>query len=43
MTMVTPLHLLLFGALKIEYTKEFVQLDNWYVMVDGGQLKKEIK
>ncbi|XP_008183325.1 ATP-dependent RNA helicase A-like [Acyrthosiphon pisum] len=29
MTMVTPIHLLLFGARKIEYTKELVQLDNW--------------
>lgn len=29
MTMVTPIHLLLFGARKIEYTNGFVQLDNW--------------
>ncbi|XP_022167135.1 dosage compensation regulator [Myzus persicae] len=32
MTMVTPIHLLLFGARKIEYTKEFVQLDNWITL-----------
>ncbi|CAI6362148.1 unnamed protein product [Macrosiphum euphorbiae] len=32
MTMVTPIHLLLFGARKIEYTKELVQLDNWITL-----------
>lgn len=32
MTMVTPIHLLLFGARKIEYTKEFVELDNWITL-----------
>ncbi|XP_027854548.2 dosage compensation regulator isoform X1 [Aphis gossypii] len=32
MTMVTPIHLLLFGARKIEYAKELVQLDNWITL-----------
>ncbi|XP_050427766.1 dosage compensation regulator [Adelges cooleyi] len=29
MTMVTPIHLLLFGARKIEYTNNYICLDNW--------------
>ncbi|XP_050425485.1 dosage compensation regulator-like [Adelges cooleyi] len=29
MTMVTPIHLLLFGAVKIEYTDDCVVLDDW--------------
>lgn len=32
MTMVTPIHLLLFGGRKIEYTKGVVQIDNWYAI-----------
>ncbi|XP_050532289.1 ATP-dependent RNA helicase A protein [Daktulosphaira vitifoliae] len=29
MTMVTPIHLLLFGARKIDYTNNYICLDNW--------------
>lgn len=30
-TMVSPIHLLLFGARKVEYTKNLVVLDDWFV------------
>lgn len=29
MTMVSPIHLLLFGSRKVEYTNGVVKLDNW--------------
>lgn len=31
-TMVTPLHLLLFGAQKVEYKNSLVVLDDWFVV-----------
>jgi len=43
MTMVTPIHLLLFGARKIEYSKGFVLLDNWYVMVINLTRKSNLR
>lgn len=31
-TMVSPIHLLLFGARKVECTKNIVVLDDWFVV-----------
>lgn len=31
--MVTPIHLLLFGARKIEYYDRLIVLDNWFVKI----------
>lgn len=31
-TMVTPIHLLLFGSRKVEYTDGLVVLDDWFVV-----------
>jgi ATP-dependent RNA helicase A len=31
-TMVTPIHLLLFGARKVEYMDSLVVLDDWFVI-----------
>jgi len=32
--MVSPIHLLLFGARKVEYVEHLIVLDNWFVVLN---------
>ena len=33
LTMITPIHLLLFGCRKIEWVDSVIRLDNWLVLI----------
>lgn len=39
--MVSPIHLLLFGARKVEYSEHLIVLDNWFVVI--AYCYKELK
>lgn len=42
MTMVTPLHLLLYGSRKVDWTEGVVRLDNWINLDMDPQVASEI-